>query len=188
MKLARWQRWLLAIIALGAVLWVFNQYRTWREDSQDDVILAAAARYNVEPALIKAVVWRESRFNPDVRGSKGEVGLMQIMKATAEDWSKAESRTLVFHTELFDRQKNTLCGAWYLRKLLGRYGNTDNRVPYVLADYNAGRGNVLKWMQGPAATNSAAFIEQIGFPSTKEYVRTVMAKREKYRESFPPKR
>ena len=59
---------------------------------------------------------------------------------------------------------NTLIGAWYLEKLLKRYAQTDNPIPYVLADYNAGRSNVLKWNQGRAATNSAAFLWQIDFP------------------------
>jgi soluble lytic murein transglycosylase len=113
---------------------------------------------------------------------------MQIMEGTASDWAKAERRLLVFHAELFDRRKNIACGTWYLRKLLARYLHTDNRIPYALADYNAGRGNVLKWMKGAATTNSAAFIEQIGFPSTKEYVTTTMTRYEKYRQSFPPKK
>jgi soluble lytic murein transglycosylase len=57
-------------------------------------------------------------------------------------------------------------------------------VPYALADYNAGRGNVLKWMKGAATTNSEAFIEQIGFPSTRHYVRTVVERRKKYVRQF----
>ena len=45
--------------------------------------------------------------------------------------------------ELYDPAKNTMAGSWYLRKLIGRYGNTDNPLAYALADYNAGRNNVL---------------------------------------------
>ena len=57
-------------------------------------------------------------------------------------------------------------------------------MPYALADYNAGRGNVLKWMKGNAVTNSAAFIGQIGFPSTRDYVRAVQRQRLKYAGQF----
>jgi soluble lytic murein transglycosylase len=78
-------------------------------------------------------------------------------------------------------------GAWYLEKLLKRYSRTDNPVPYALADYNAGRSNVLKWEHGSAATNSAAFLEQISFPGTKNYVRAVMRRYEHYQPIFPPK-
>ncbi|MEI7728427.1 MAG: lytic transglycosylase domain-containing protein [Verrucomicrobiota bacterium] len=182
-KLARWQRWLLILIAIAIPFWIFDYYYTWRENSQDAHILAGAARYGVDPALVKAVVWRESRFDPHAKGAKGEVGLMQIMKDTAADWAKTERRTMAFHTELYNPALNTQCGAWYLRKVLLRYlGTTDNCLPYALADYNAGRGNVLKWMKGAAATNSAVFIEQIGFPSTKAYVRTTMERYEYYQE------
>lgn len=54
-------------------------------------------------------------------------------------------------------------------------------MPYALADYNAGRGNVLKWNDGAAATNSAVFIEQIGFPGTREYVAAVTWRHAFYR-------
>jgi len=188
MKLAPWQKWLLLIIVVGGALWLWERFRTWQENSQDDVILEAAARHGVDAALVKAVVWRESRFNPTARGRKGEVGLMQIMAPTAREWAVAVQRPLLAHEELFDRRLNLQCGTWYLRKLLLRYGQTDNRVPYALADYNAGRGNVLKWMNGAAATNSAAFINQIGFPGTRDYVLATMARYEKYRAHFPPRR
>jgi soluble lytic murein transglycosylase len=55
-----------------------------------------------------------------------------------------------------------------------------------LADYNAGRANVLKWTKGAAATNSAAFVEQIGFPGTKDYVLSIQKRQERYRRDFPP--
>jgi soluble lytic murein transglycosylase len=73
-----------------------------------------------------------------------------------------------------------------LKKLLKRYARTDNPLPYALADYNAGRGNVLKWNSGSAATNSAAFVEQIGFPGTKDYVKAVMGRYAHYRPVFRP--
>jgi soluble lytic murein transglycosylase len=175
---------LLLVAGLGLLRW-------WQwahlESSQDTVILAAAWRYGVEAALVKAVVWRESRFDPLARGGKGEVGLMQIMKETGQEWAAAEKAPLFYHELLFDPGRNTEAGAWYLRKLLRRYPNTDNPLAYTLADYNAGRGNVLRWAKGAAATNSEAFLREITFPGTREYVRTVLQRYEKYRRSFPPK-
>ena len=150
-------------------------------------ILAAARRYGVEPALVKAVVWRESRFHPRVRGSRGEIGLMQVLpRAAAKDWSDAEHLPSFTSENLFDPGTNTLIGAWYLEKLLKRYAQTDKPMLYALADYNAGRSNVLKWEHGPAATNSAAFLEQINFPGTKSYIRSVMQRYEHYHPIFPP--
>ena len=79
---------------------------------------------------------------------------------------------------------NTLAGTYYLAKLMRRYTLTDDPLPYALADYNAGRGNVVRWNDGAAATNSAAFIQQITFPGTSNYVLTVLARYEQYRRTF----
>ena len=94
---------------------------------------------------------------------------MQVLpKAAGKDWTDAERDPPLAAEILLDPGTNTLVGAWYLEKLLKRYALADNPLPYALADYNAGRGNVLKWDHGPAATNCAAFIEQIGFPEHKK--------------------
>ena len=157
----------------------------WREERLEEKftpqIRAAAERYGVDPLLVKAVVWRESRFNPSARGTSGEIGLMQIQEITAQEWADAEHNTNFIHAHCFDPGTNTLAATFYLAKLLKRYTKTDDSVPYALADYNAGRGNVLKWNTGAAATNSAAFIEQIGFPGTQSYVESVMRRRRIYR-------
>jgi soluble lytic murein transglycosylase len=171
---------LLAAFSAIAISAIYLWWSSRLEQSQDDPIRLAASRYKVDPALVKAVVWRESRFNPAVRGRAQELGLMQIREEAAQEWADAEHINGFEHAHCLDAQTNTLAGTWYLRKLLKRYSQTDNPVPYALADYNAGRGNVLKWNTGEAATNSAVFIEQIGFPGTKAYVKSVMRRREKY--------
>ena len=175
------------LIVLGLLLLAFFAYR-WRltrtEFSQDKNILLASRKHGVDPALVKAVVWRESKFDPAARGTKGETGLMQIMEITGLEWAGEQRVSMFTPATLRDPARNIECGTWYLRKLLGRYRMTDNPVPYALADYNAGRGNVLKWMKGAATTNSQAFVEQIGFPSTRHYVRTVVRRREKYAPQF----
>lgn len=154
------------------------------EFSQDHHIVAAARKHGVDPALVKAVVWRESRFDPAARGSKGETGLMQIMEITGGEWAAATRERQFSKATLLDAERNIDCGTWYLARLLRRYQKTDDAVPYALADYNAGRSNVLKWMKGAATTNSAAFIEQIGFPSTRHYVRTVVERHARYAGQF----
>jgi len=182
-------RILLVVIALVTFAFLADWWRRAHlESSQDKNILAAARKHGVDPALIKAVIWRESRFDPHAHGDKGEVGLMQIMENTGREWA-GEQRVLFFSEHLlFDAERNIECGTWYLAKLLRRYQRTDDAVPYALADYNAGRGNVLKWFKGEATTNSAAFIEQIGFPSTRQYVRAVMQRRERYAAEFARRR
>jgi soluble lytic murein transglycosylase len=166
---------LLGVCALGVVgivsyLWYVGvQGRKFEPE-----IKAAAKRYSVDPLLVKAVIWQETRFHPDRRGRAGEIGLMQLQEPAALDWAGAEHIQNFSHTQCFDPGTNVLAGTFYLAKLLKRYTNTDNPIPFALADYNAGRGHLLKWNGGAAATNSVVFIGQIGFPSTKDYVRSVM--------------
>lgn len=177
---------LLVLLCFMAGVALYLWWNDRREHSQDGPIRAAAQRYGVEPALVKALVWRESRFDPTVRGRAKEIGLMQLQEAAAQEWADAEHINSFAHEHCFDPRTNTLAGTWYLKKLLKRYTQTDNPVPYALADYNAGRGNVLKWNKGSAATNSADFCAQIGFPGTKEYVKSVIKRCDKYRPVFGP--
>jgi soluble lytic murein transglycosylase len=174
---------LLAVDALVCCFWWSGR----RDHRFDKIILAAANRYGVEPALVKAVIWRESRFDPKARGKANETGLMQIRAATAKEWAEAEHQHSFFPRSLFDPAVNTQAGAWYLQKLLKRYARTDKPVCYALADYNAGRGNVLRWNQGMALTNSAAFLARMDFPGTRKYVEAVMGRYAFYRPTFPPK-
>ena len=173
---------ILLLLAGGAG--VYWWWAGWLERSQDGPIRAAAQRYGVPPALVKAVVWRESRFRPRARGRAQEIGLMQLRETAAQQWADAEGIAGFAHEHCLDSRTNTLAGAWYLRKLLRRYAQTDDPLAYALADYNAGRGNVLKWNHAGGATNSAAFIEQIGFPATKAYVKAVIARYQAYRIGF----
>ena len=162
------------VIGLVAGLVAYGGFMYWRDHRFDGVIAAAAQRYQMEPALIKAVIWQESRFNPDARGRAGELGLMQVREPAALEWAADENIMGFDHAACLDPATNTLAGTWYLKNILLRYKQADNPLPYALADYNAGRGNVLKWRAGSAMTNSEAFIAQIGFPGTKVYVRSIM--------------
>ena len=179
--------WLFGIILLGGLITLREGWQVWRENSQDEHILAAAQRYGVDPALVKAVVWRESRFNPKARGQVGEVGLMQIGELAAQEWAEAERLHFFDHQDLFDPGKNTRCGTWFLRKLIRRYAHTDNPLAYALADYNAGRSRVLKWIDGAGKTNSSVFLEQMDFPGTRDYIRSILKRYDYYKANFPPK-
>ena len=170
---------LIVLLIDAAILWWWRGSQL--EHSQDGVIRAAATQYDVDPALVKAVVWRESRFNHKARGTAGELGLMQIREAAASEWATAENLTDFHHSHLLNAKSNVLAGTWYLKKLMGRYQHTDDPVAYALADYNAGRSHVLEWNNGEAKTNSALFIEKIGYSTTKAYVKMVKLRQVKYR-------
>jgi soluble lytic murein transglycosylase len=161
----------LALCLAGAFAYLWFVARQGKQFEPQ--INEAAKRYHVDPLLVKAVIWQETRFHPDRRGKAGEIGLMQIQEAAALDWAGVEHIQNFSHEECFDPGTNALAGTFYLSKLLKRYAHADDPVPYALADYNAGRGNVLKWNGGAASTNSTAFISQIGFPGTRAYVKFV---------------
>lgn len=171
---------IVVLLACPAVVAIFQWHRMRLERSQDQLIRAAAARYAVDPALVKAVVWKESRFDPNAHGRAGELGLMQLREIAAREWADAEGILHFSHPQCLDPTTNTLAGTFYLRKLLRRYENTDNPVPYALADYNAGRSRVVKWVEGAGATNSTLFLEQIGFSATRHYVVQVMKRADRY--------
>lgn len=114
-------------------------------------ILAAARRHGLNPALVAAVVRVESAFNPRAVSRKGARGLMQLMPATGKRFG------LRTH-ELFDPARNLDAGARYLAWLADRFGD---RLPLVLAGYNAGEGAVARHGGVPP------------YRETRDYVRKV---------------
>ncbi|HYG23326.1 MAG TPA: lytic transglycosylase domain-containing protein [Verrucomicrobiae bacterium] len=179
MKFRRWALLLLLFLGTAGALFL------WRKESVEmrfyPEIQAAAKRYAVDPSLVKAVIWRESKFQPHVRGGAGELGLMQIQEVAAQEWADAERDRTFEHEHCLNPATNVLAGTFYLSKRLKRYAHTDNPIPYALADYNAGRGNVIRWNKGAAATNSVMFIESIDFPGTKHYVKSVARRHRLYK-------
>ena len=109
---------------------------------------------------------------------------MQVTEDAALEWAAAEKIRYFSHAQLVDPNTNVLAGTYYLAKLLKRYTQTDNALPYALADYNAGRGNVLRWINGPSTTNSTSFLTVVGFPSTRAYIDAVSNRYQHYRPEF----
>lgn len=175
---------LLAGLLGGGGWLVFEYWEGQREHRFDPLILEASTRYGLDPALIKAVIWQESGFRPEVVGKAGEIGLMQVTEDAAIEWADAERLTNFAHRIIFDPRQNIRAGSFYLSKVLKRYARADNPLPYALADYNAGRGRVLQWNKGAAETNSAAFLEQMTFPGTRRYAEAIMHRHEHYKGQF----
>src|SRR5215212_3470896 len=77
----------VALLIVGAAWW-YRYYQRVRQFEPE--IAVAAARYRIDPLLVKAVIWRESNFNPNAKGRAGEIGLMQIREDAALEWADAE--------------------------------------------------------------------------------------------------
>jgi soluble lytic murein transglycosylase len=140
----------------------------------EDVIRQQARDKNLDPALIAAVIYAESRF-VDQKSSAGALGLMQITPQTAHAIEHLSGGTTFVTSDLSDPQINISYGCYYLRYLLDHYNG--NEVA-ALAAYNAGTGNVDKW------GGSDLQESDIEFPETRAYVNEVLDKQQDYRDQY----
>ena len=175
-----WLRWLLLLAVVDAAV-IYWWWGSKAERRYNGIIRDAAAQFNVEYALIKAVIWQESRFDETAVGEAGEIGLMQLMELAAFEWADEHGVHDFEHSHVFDPRTNILAGTYYLKTRLARYPDTDDPLPYALADYNAGRAHVLRWGKEAARTNSAAFLNNIDYPGTRRYIDQVTQRRNLYR-------
>ncbi len=156
-----------------------------RYDRYDDLIIQAAQRYGVSPSLVKAVIWRESRFQPDMLGKHGERGLMQLTEGAASDWAKAEKIETFQPTDLLDPKTNIDAGTWYLAKALKHWTAKDDPVPFALAEYNAGRTRVKRWEKnsGLGGEFGADDLHSImDFPATRAYIRSIVERYQDFKK------
>lgn len=142
----------------------------------EDIIRQQAGEKHLDPALIAAVIYAETKFVPRA-SSAGAQGLMQIMPATAEFLAKRTKGTAFVASDLATPGINIRYGSYYLRFLLDRYH--DHVVPAIAA-YNAGLANVDRWI-GPGDRLSSA---SIPFAETRAYVARVLDARKRYRHEY----
>ena len=127
-----------------------NDFRALEpERAYDDIIAEAAAEYDLDPALIRAVMRAESAFNPMVVSPAGAQGLMQLMPALAEEMGVVDP---------FDPRQNIMGGSRYLRWLLDH--NRGN-IPLTLAGYNAGPTIVAKYRKVPPFRETQNYVKKI---------------------------
>jgi soluble lytic murein transglycosylase len=152
-----------------------------RFQSHDNDIASVAARHGVDPLLVKAVIWQESRFHPAKLGGHGERGLMQVTEPAAQDWVKAEGIETFVPEDLLDPKTNIEVGTWYLGRALRHWSGQEDPLPFALGEYNAGRSRVQRWSRGEQI--SADDLRQaMDISSTRAYVAAVRARYNYYRE------
>lgn len=128
-----------------------------------------AQKYNVDENLIYALIKAESNYKVDAVSSQNAKGLMQLMYSTAEEVAK---KVLIELTEenIFEPDININIGTKYISTLLEKYQNLE----VALAAYNAGSGNVDKWISNGTIKADGSDIENIPFKETNNYVRKIL--------------
>ncbi len=168
---------LVALLAVGAgAAWVVHSEPEWYERLRyplryEQIVRGHAENYRLDPALLAAVIYTESKFDADAESPAGAIGLMQLLPDTAQGIAVRTGGKQFILADLYDPEINVRYGSWYLRHLLDRY--EDERL--ALAAYHAGQGNVDAWRRRSRG---------IVFPETRSYVDKVQRVREVYAGAY----
>lgn len=183
-RAVRRRRWTAALVALAAlaalVPLVAPLFHHAVEEialplRHEDIIRQQAQDKRLDPALIAAVIYAESRFAENRTSPAGARGLMQITPETAADIARTSGGVAFTTEDLATPQVNIAYGSYQLRHLLDRY---DGDVAAALAAYNAGPGKADAW------GGSGLRVRDIPYPETRAYVERVLEAREQYRTRY----
>jgi soluble lytic murein transglycosylase len=170
------QATIVVAILAGVFLVVDETSPPWYERLRyplkyETIVRTHARNYDLDPALLAAVIYQESKFRANARSSSGAIGLMQLLPDTAKGIALHTGGSAFRVDDLYNPELNVRYGAWYLRHLLQKYG--DERT--ALAAYNAGQDNVDRWRRSGLG---------IQFSETRAYVERVEELKQIYRDAY----
>lgn len=129
-----------------------------------------AAMYDLDKYLVMSVIKVESNFNEKATSVKDARGLMQITPSTG-NWIAEQMNLVEFSPDkLYDQEQNIFMGCWYLDNLRKEF---DDNYMLILSAYNAGRGNVNKWLQNPEFSKDGKNLDYIPFKETELYIKKI---------------
>ncbi|MEW9095157.1 MAG: lytic transglycosylase domain-containing protein [Clostridiaceae bacterium] len=161
---------IVILIVVVAIKQVPNAMKKLYPLKYSDIVYKYSKEYDIDPYLVFSVIKAESNFNPNAVSHKDAYGLMQVTSTTGEwiaEQMKIEDFTL---NKLFEPEYNIHMGCWYIDNLRKEFG--DN-MDVVLAAYNAGRGNVQKWLNDTEHSKDGENLHYIPFKETDKYVKKV---------------
>ena len=126
----------------------------------EQIVRGHARNYQLDPALLAAVIYQESKFRADAKSSSGAIGLMQLRPDTAKGIAIRTGGSRFQTSDLYNPEINVRYGSWYLRHLLNKYGEEKT----ALAAYNAGQRNVDRWRaagQGIQFSETRAYVDRV---------------------------
>ncbi|WP_283608938.1 lytic transglycosylase domain-containing protein [Faecalispora anaeroviscerum] len=175
---------LLSLTALG-YFFLANGYEIFMKRQYplgyQDIIEKEAKNYNLDPALVYAVVKAESNFDPDAKSRAGAMGLMQLTPATFE-WlqTKLLGKSTMDETSLLDPATNIKYGCYLLSLLSSIYSDRTT----ALCAYNAGMGTVDRWLSDRSVSSDGVTLSKIPYPETAHYTDAVIKNYGIYQELY----
>jgi soluble lytic murein transglycosylase len=175
-----------AVAAVGALLWLIAvqvqhaSHGVKLPLTDADIIREQAAKKHLDPALIAAVIYAESKFEPRPSPA-GAQGLMQILPATAYYLAHLSGGVRFTASDLATPRVNVAYGSYYLRYLLDHYSGNEM---LAVAAYNGGLANVDSWVASANANGRELTPASIPFPETREYVNRVLSAQREYRAAY----
>lgn len=175
----------LIILILIVFLIVFKDkiQRIFYPKSYEEFVSMYSDEYGVDENLVFAVIKAESNFQEDAVSHKDALGLMQIMKETAEDVARKYNIEIDFNNserEILNVQNNIKIGTKYLAVLLEKYKN----IEVAVAAYNAGIGTVDNWIEKGIIKSDGSDIENIPYKETNNYVRKILRNYKIYQDLY----
>jgi len=142
-----------------------------------------SSEYNIDPMLISAIINVESGFNIDAISNKGAMGLMQIMPNTGK-WAAENLDYPNFNSDMLRLPEiNIQMGTWYLNQLNSEF---EGDLNLILAAYNAGSGNVNKWLVNEEYSYDGKTLNKIPFNETEKYLDKVKINYKVYNFLYEP--
>jgi soluble lytic murein transglycosylase len=175
--------WVLGAVLLGVLIasQINNATRRFGLPLNNAAVIRTQANAkHLDPALIAAVIYAETKFDPRPSAA-GAQGLMQILPQTAYFIARRSGGTRFQASDLATPSVNVAYGSYYLRYLLDHYSGNEM---LAIAAYNAGLTNVDRWV-ADARTNGRPLSDAaIPFPETREYVQRVLSAELDYRVAY----
>ena len=159
----------LILIAITAVAINKQMTKILYKKEYSEYVSKYAKQYGVEENLIYALIKAESNFNPNAVSHQNAKGLMQLMDSTAQEIA-SKSQIDLTEENILDPDININLGTQYIATLLDKY----ECIEVALAAYNAGSGNVDKWIKNGVIKADGSDIENIPYKETNTYVRKIM--------------
>jgi soluble lytic murein transglycosylase len=175
------RRFIIGIVTIVLVIAVAFGFLYYHTSRYDDIIGQAAARNGLDFYLVKALIFEESWFRPDIRGASGELGLMQVTRAAASDFALKKGFPPLYEERLIEPELNLEIGCWYLQRSLEHYKNSPAPVLFALLRYNAGESRSDNWLRLALSSTrpktmaaEAYYLSLVDFPKTRAYARHIL--------------